>query len=115
MAAFGRDTLLELYHHVVLPRDVPGSEHRELWEVENDMAARLVEATKTVSQYAPLDDLPSMDAIRLVLSTCKSLHVDGKVDKHLLLKELHDLHAPHALILHITEQNAALLVYPHTM
>ncbi|KAF2133722.1 hypothetical protein P153DRAFT_330168 [Dothidotthia symphoricarpi CBS 119687] len=69
--------MLPLYHHVVLPRDVPGREDKNLYQTETELA----------------------------------LNVDGKIDKHLLIKELQQLSAKQALILHVTEQNAALMVY----
>jgi hypothetical protein len=115
MAASGRAALLlQLYRHVVLPRDVPGREDKYLYQAESELAERLTDAVKFLAQHAPLDDLYSLDAIRLALSTYRSLNVDGKIDKNLLVKELRQLDAKQALILHVTGQNAALLIYPQS-
>jgi hypothetical protein len=114
MASSGRETLLlQLYHHTVLPRNVPGRENKNLYQIEGGLVRRLADAVKLLVPHAPLGDLPSIDAIRLALSTCGSLNVDGKIDQNLLIKELRQLDAKQALILHVTEQNAALLVYQH--
>lgn len=113
MAASGRDALLRsLHYHTVLPRKVPGREDCNLYEIESDLAERLTNATKSLVLHAPLEDHQCLGAIRLALSTCNSLHVDGKIDKNLLLKELRELGGLRALIVHVTEQNAALLIYP---
>jgi hypothetical protein len=114
MAVSGRGALLlQLYHHAVLPRDVPGREDRTLHRAESELATRLNNAVKSLVPHAPLDDLSCIDAIRLALSTCSALNVDGKIDKNLLIKELRQLDKKQALILHVTEQNAALLIYRH--
>jgi hypothetical protein len=113
MAAPSREALLRsLHYHTVLPRNVPGREDKNLYETESELAERLTNATKSLALHAPLDDHHCLDAIRLALSTCKSLHVEGKIDKNLLLNELRQLGGKQALILHVTEQNAALLIYP---
>lgn len=112
MAPSSREALLvELYYHVVLPRYVPGQEHSQLCQIESELASRLTEAARQLISHAPLDDHSHLDAIRLALTTCKSLHVEGKVDKNLLVQEFRDLDSNKALIIHVTEQNAALLVY----
>ncbi|KAH7412021.1 hypothetical protein DE146DRAFT_784622 [Phaeosphaeria sp. MPI-PUGE-AT-0046c] len=114
MAAYGRHTpglLSQLYHHVVLPRNVPSREDRNLHNIESELARRLTHAVKSLVEHTPLDDLPSLDTIRLALSTCSVLNVDGKIEKNMLLKEMRQLDSQKALILHVTEQNAALLIY----
>jgi hypothetical protein len=112
MVSFSRKMLLwQLYHHAALPRNVPGREDSNLYEIESELAKRLTSAVKSLVPHAPLEDLSCIDTIRLALSTCAALNVDGKVDKSMLTKELLQLHGQQALILHVTEQNVALLVY----
>jgi hypothetical protein len=112
MTIFGHEPLLvRLYHHAVLPRKVPGREDSNLYEVERELVKRLTNAVKLLVPHASFEDLPSIDTIRLALSTCSALNVDGKIDKTMLIKELRQLQAQQVLILHVTEQNAALLMY----
>jgi|TARA_R110002003_G_scaffold1815_2_gene23532 hypothetical protein len=114
MVSFSQDALLlQLYHHVVLPRDVPGQEDRNLHQAESEIARRLTDAVKLLAQHAPQDDLPAIDRIRLALATSGSINIDGKVEQSMLVRELRQLDANQALILHVTEQNAALLIYLH--
>jgi hypothetical protein len=115
MADPGRDALLhQLYNHVVLPRDVPGQEDPNLHQLGTELARRLCDAVKQIIPHAPLDDHAGLHAVRLALSSCLTLNVDGRIDKHALAKELWQLEGRHALILHVTEQNAALLIHPHS-
>jgi len=114
MADFGRASLLQhIYHHVVLPRNVPGREDSNLHQVKAEITRRLINATKQLALHAPPDDLAKLDTIRLMLSTCGALNVEGKIDKNMLVKELQQLEDRQALVLHVTEQNAALLIYRH--
>jgi hypothetical protein len=113
MAGFGRETLLlQLYHHAVLPRHVPGREDKNIYRVDSELLRRLSDAVKSLVPHTPLDDLADIDAARLALATCSTLNVDGKIDRTMLIKEMRQLEANQQLILHATEQNAALLVYP---
>jgi hypothetical protein len=112
MAASKRSQFLQsLYHHIVLPRDVPGREDNNLFAIEADVLDRLTRAVKAIIPHLPLNDQAAVDSVRLALTTAKTLNVDGKVDKHTLVKELQNLSNNNTLILHVTEQNAGLLVY----
>ncbi|KAF2871478.1 hypothetical protein BDV95DRAFT_493867 [Massariosphaeria phaeospora] len=115
MAASSRGTfLLHQYYHAVLPRDVPGQEDKHLYLIDVALLDRLVGAVKAITPLVPLVYQPQVNAIRLTLTSTKSLNVEGKIDKNLLIKELRELEGGQALILHVTEQNAALLLYRHT-
>jgi hypothetical protein len=114
MADFGRETLLsQIYQHAVLPRHVPGREDKNLYRVESELLRRFSHAVKSLVPHTPLEDLADIDAVRLALTTCSTLNVDGKIDRTMLIKEMRQLVSNQGLILHITEQNAALLVYLH--
>jgi serine phosphatase RsbU (regulator of sigma subunit) len=114
MATSGHESLLlHVYHHIVLPRDVPGREDSKLHQVEAEINKRLIHATKQLALHAPSEDLVKLDTVRLMLSTCGALNVEGKIDANVLATELQQLGDRQALILHVTEQNAALLIYRH--
>ncbi|KAF2683160.1 hypothetical protein K458DRAFT_305959 [Lentithecium fluviatile CBS 122367] len=103
--------LLQQYFHAALPRDVPGREDRNLSLIESALLDRIIGAVKATIAVAPLEHKRYVDAIRLTLVTSKALNVDGKIDKHLLVKEIRDLQGDYALILHVTEQNAAVVIH----
>lgn len=113
MAASGSSsTFLHLYHHVVLPRDVPGAENSDLHHVESELLNRMIAAVKALEVLVPSEHHTDVDAVSLSLATCQKLHIDGQIDRAGLLAELNQLEHPrHALILSVMEQNAALLVH----
>lgn len=106
--------LEEAYFHVALPRDVPGRESKYLFNVEAKLLDFFIAAVKTLVPLVPLEHQTCVDALRLALVTSKALNVEGKLDQDQLAKEIGDLTYNHALILHVTEQNAALLIYKET-
>jgi predicted oxidoreductase len=103
--------LLQLYHHAVLPRDVPGHDDGNISSIDSEILDRLIRAVQGIAPYLPDADKGPVDAVRLALTTAKTLNVDGQIDKRTLVNELQDLRGDNVLILYITEQNAALLVY----
>jgi hypothetical protein len=114
MAYLQREPLLQqVYQHVVLPRDVPGHEDGNLHQIDAEIARRLIDAVKQLVNHAPTEDFAKLDAIRLMLSTCGSLNVEGMIDKAALTTAFQQLEGRQALVLHVTEQNAALLIYRH--
>lgn len=106
--------LLCQYHHAVLPRNVPSAENSELARVEAALLERLCGAAKEFAHHVPVEHHAAVDAVRLALSTCRTLNVDRTINKNVLAKELQQLGDGRLLILHVTQQNAALLVYPQT-
>ncbi|CAI6342575.1 unnamed protein product [Periconia digitata] len=114
-ATGGLDTVLqELYFHVALPRNVPGREAHNLFEVDAALLDRLVEAAKLLTTRVPVQHHTAVDAVRLSLVCSKSMNVEGKIDKTLFTKELGGMSPNQALVLYVTEQNAALLLYKKT-
>jgi hypothetical protein len=111
-ASSPRALLHSVYQHVVLPRDVPGIEDANLHEIEAEIIYRLEVAAKELILDAPEDDIAKLDAIRLMLTTCASLNANGMIDKTMLVEAFRQLQEGQALLLHVTEQNAALLIYP---
>ncbi|PVI08703.1 hypothetical protein DM02DRAFT_510118 [Periconia macrospinosa] len=108
---WGTALLEEQYHHVALPRNVPGRESKNLFAIEAALFERLIAAVKILTPLVPLGHQTAVDAVRLSLVTAKTLNVEGKIDSTLLVKSLGEVASNQALILHVTEQNAALFVY----
>lgn len=110
---FTPEFLLQLVHHAALPRDVPGNEEQNLSAIGTGLLERVIEAVKTVGCEAR-EYFPLVDSIRLTLEISKKLNVEGMVNKHLLVEAINELDGNHAFFLHVTEQNAALLLYNNT-
>jgi hypothetical protein len=112
MASLDCESLLcKLYYHVVLPRDLPSGEDHNLPDLQHELLRRLVGAVRQLATYAPLEDTPQIEAIGLALTTCRSLHSGGRINGEKLVEEMREFFPGKALILHVTEQNAALLIY----
>ncbi|KAF2802677.1 uncharacterized protein BDZ99DRAFT_454339 [Mytilinidion resinicola] len=111
--AASREFLLQQYFHAALPRNVPGEEDRNLFRVESALLDRMIAAIKVIAPFCPLEHQSCVNSVRLALTTSKALNVEGKIDRNLLVKELKQLERSHSLILYVTEQNAALLVYKY--
>jgi hypothetical protein len=112
MAATSRAALLlQQYHHIVLPRQVPGKEDWNLHQVESELLSRFIRAIKTLSAIVPSQHFSHVDAARVALSRCEELHVDGNIDRNQMVTKLNQLEEGHTLLLFVTEQNAALLIY----
>ncbi|KAK4171158.1 hypothetical protein QBC36DRAFT_367904 [Triangularia setosa] len=109
-----------LFNHLALPVHVPPSEDSNLDEIEMELTDRLIAdvrlmCEKTRQQYQ-VDAHPSYiskawDAIRLCLESSKAVNRNGRVNRTTLLSEFRYLGRRNALIIHISSQNAALLVH----
>jgi hypothetical protein len=108
------ELLLQLYQHVVLPRDVPGKEDRNTSAIDTALISLIIDSVKTVSELVPREHFALVDAVRLTLVTSKNIHADGMINKDVLAKEIDQLVGNQALVLYVTAQNAALLVYKDT-
>ncbi|CAO2653039.1 Nn.00g024500.m01.CDS01 [Neocucurbitaria sp. VM-36] len=105
--------LLQLYHHVVLPRDIPAAEDSNLVHIETELLDRLLDAVKALVQFTPLEHHSRIYATRIALTTCKAINIEGRVDMGVLIQQLQQLESEQALILYVHERNAALLIYRH--
>ncbi|KAF2110805.1 hypothetical protein BDV96DRAFT_190990 [Lophiotrema nucula] len=117
MAAFQPDDddfLNQVYHHIVLPRAVPGAENGNLERIEAVLWDRLVDAIKTTTAFALPADQHLLDNVRLSHMTSKAIHVQGRVDQKLLTTKLESLEHEQTLLLHLAQQNAAVLIYRQT-
>ncbi|KAF1972673.1 hypothetical protein BU23DRAFT_643344 [Bimuria novae-zelandiae CBS 107.79] len=104
-------TPLQLYQHVALPRDVPGAEDANLHDIEDALHNRLIHALKAVTPSILDQHLCAVDTVRASLVASKAINVQGCVVKDVLIKELNSLTEEQALVIYITKQNAALIVY----
>ncbi|KAI9733803.1 MAG: hypothetical protein M1818_007070 [Claussenomyces sp. TS43310] len=107
-------SLLEsVFNHVVLPPQLPGRREPKIRLVESALADRLLSATRTLRDLSKNNIHDRLDYICQALDVCKTVNNGGKVDKASLLIEFWGLKPKGLLILHIAEQNAALLIRKH--
>jgi len=103
-----------LFQHICLPRQLPGQAVQENVELELSLATRLIKAVREVGDAFPLSSRDAVDTARVSLQICKELNVEAKLDKASVAREFKHLKPNVTLILHIAEQNAALLIYLHS-
>lgn len=96
--------LESLVNHVALPPRLPGRQDGKLNEIESDLIAFLMNAASKVDSGNELGDL------RRSLQTCKVVNADRRLRKSSLLTAFRELQVDEFLILHVVEQNAALVI-----
>ncbi|KAF1837673.1 hypothetical protein BDW02DRAFT_107422 [Decorospora gaudefroyi] len=116
MATTGRVPFLQqLYHHVALPRDVPGKEDGNLCHINEALSSRMLDAVARLTPYVPSNHLQHIHGLRDTLLVSQVLNVDGTIGKSALMKELHGFNYQKMLILYMAPQNCALLIYHHVL
>ncbi|MCJ1431211.1 hypothetical protein MMC27_000562, partial [Xylographa pallens] len=103
--------LLEsLANHVALPSRLPGQPETYIHQIEHALTVRLLHASRILRDVTHGELSHRWECTRHILQTCSDVNASGKLDKTSLMTELRRLEREHALILHVTEQNAGLFV-----
>ncbi|EER23013.1 hypothetical protein CPC735_020410 [Coccidioides posadasii C735 delta SOWgp] len=100
-----------LINHVALPPCLPGKQEENIIQIEHELLVRLQDAARVLQDQsnAGLGDI--WDRVHYILEICKTANARRKLDKARLLAEFRKLQRHRPLILHVTEQNAGLLVW----
>ncbi|POS73886.1 hypothetical protein DHEL01_v207720 [Diaporthe helianthi] len=103
-------TLEGVFNHLVLPPKLPGGEDPHLVEEGRDFVTRLIAAIDTLNAATNENYSQSLAPLLKSLDLCRHLN-QSCLDKDTLAAALKDFgHAP--LVLHVVEQNAALIIRP---
>ena len=89
-----------VYNHIVLPAKLPGGEDVNVEKINQRLVERLIHSARDFK-----DSFVDAD-----IQCCKSLNASGKLNRTSLLAEFRRLGRNDLLILHVSEQNAALLI-----
>lgn len=100
-----------LINHVALPPQLPGKREDNLIQIEEKLLMRFQNAARTLGEFDDNGLGNHLDFVRLVLEKCKILNARRKLDRKRLLGEFEKLRRDVPLILHVTEQNAGLIVW----
>jgi hypothetical protein len=107
-------SLLEsVFNHLVLPPRLPGAQDRSVHHIEQTLTTQVLEASCTIRDLTTSEISNVWDQIRRILITCRAVNNGSKLSKASLLTEFRSLEYKNLLILHVTEQNAALLIRKH--
>jgi hypothetical protein len=101
---------IEVFNHLVLPPRLPHKQDTNIESIGDAIIVRLIQATSTLSRLVSREQTSPWHAIRQYLQRCQSLHVNGRLDKLSLILEFRNFNQERPLLLHIAEQNAALII-----
>ena len=101
-------SLLTVFNHLVLPPKVPGQADPDSASIGNSIGSLLLHACDTLISLAGHSE-EAWVSIRRCLHACLRVN-QGRLEKAALELEFRNLQPGETLILHIVEQNAALLV-----
>jgi hypothetical protein len=105
--------LLELvFNHLVLPPKLPGQQDIDIEGIETSILNRLIHACDTIDKLTSQKFAETWDSVRHSLRLCLKLN-PGRLEKASMLQEFSNLQQKDLLILHVVEQNAALLIRRH--
>lgn len=97
-----------VFNHLALPPQLPGRADDKIEEIEQALIARLLGAGRMLRDSTDFFD--QWDCIRRSLQTCKTLNLGGKLNRKSLISEFQALDSRDVLILHVSQQNAGILI-----
>ena len=110
MAVSQRGLLESLVSHIGLPARLPGRQDRRLDIIERALTERLLYATAKFLRLPDNDFASEFESLRRSLETCRRANAGGRLTRASVLEALQGLHGRDFIALHITEQNAALII-----
>ncbi|KAI1854474.1 hypothetical protein JX266_000592 [Neoarthrinium moseri] len=98
-----------VFNHLVLPRKLPGTQDARLLDIQNDLVSRMIRACDCLRNMTNAKFTSTWDDLRESLKLCGMIN-QGYLDKAKLKVQFRSLEPNTMLILHVVQQNAALLV-----
>lgn len=99
-----------MINHIILPPQIPASEDHDS-AVNQELAGRLIQAAQSIRDHASSECLLGWERLLSGLKASRALNSEGHLGKATLLDRLRTLPSGTSLILHVSEQNAGILVY----
>ncbi|CZT03079.1 uncharacterized protein RAG0_09953 [Rhynchosporium agropyri] len=96
--------LEDVFNHVALPPRLPGRQDANLPGIECDLIDRL-----QVASFSFVLD-PGIESLRRSLHTARCVNLNGSLTKQSLLSAFRDLNYTDFILIHIGQQNAALII-----
>ncbi|PLB47748.1 hypothetical protein P170DRAFT_510506 [Aspergillus steynii IBT 23096] len=104
-------SLLNLtFNHVAFPPQLPGKQDPRDEDVNGDLTRRLLDAVKALREHGQSEASPTWNTIEKSLALCTLVNENGHINKARLLKAFKNIQPDHAVILHIVEQNAGVMI-----
>jgi len=113
VAHMATTSVLELvFNHLVLPPKLPGHQDTDIEGIERNILSRLVCACDTLKNSSGQQFGETWASVCYSLRICLNMN-RGRLEKASVLHEFRTLQQDSPLILHVVEQNAALLIRHH--
>ncbi|RAO65870.1 uncharacterized protein BHQ10_001882 [Talaromyces amestolkiae] len=104
-------TLELTFNHLAFPPKLPGTRDPKVELVERDILTRLRTAVHTTKAYSSNNDAMSVwESLEGSLEICQFVNENGFINREALESTLRSLNPDHTLILHVTQQNAGLII-----
>jgi hypothetical protein len=97
-----------LDHAILLPK-VPGNKEENYEEISEDLLKRLLRACSLAEDLASQPHSEALRALSESLQICRVLN-RGRLEKETMLQHFAQIKPQNVLILHVVEQNAAILI-----
>ncbi|KAK1509356.1 uncharacterized protein CCOS01_15450 [Colletotrichum costaricense] len=103
-----------LFSPLAMPAKLPQQRdpEKQIQLIESELVQRLAAAAKIMSELPGNADQcrDVWHSVGKTLGACQHLNAAGRIDKAILLRELHDLGPSGCIVLHIEKQNAGLII-----
>jgi hypothetical protein len=100
------------FNHLVLPPKLPGQRDIDIESIERSILTRLIHACDTLGKLTGQQFAETWASVLRSLHVCLNVN-SGRLEKTLMMQEFCDLQRNDLLILHVMEQNGALLIRRH--
>ncbi|KAI1930837.1 hypothetical protein LOZ65_001413 [Ophidiomyces ophidiicola] len=108
------ETLGQVFNHIVFPPKLPGQQDASPENVRENLTNRIIDATLILKNNSTAEFLPAWSLIEDSLNTFRQINDAGFVNQVELLDAFKLLQPHHAIILHIVDQNAGVLIRDDT-
>lgn len=103
-------SLMNVFNHLVLPLKLPDAHDDDVEDISDDIITRLIRATFTMSTLAGPDQASTWLMVLQFLQRCHFIHAQGHLEKNLLVQVFRGIKHNQPILLHVREQNAALIL-----
>lgn len=104
--------LESLFNHIALPARLPDRVESQSNALENSLIDRVLASVKQLSGLTNDRYGKHLECIRRSLHASKVVNTNGRLNKATLLTAFRELSGDDFLMVHITEQNAAMIIRP---
>ena len=112
MSNYTHRVIEQVFNHIVLPPRLPNESDANVGLVNGCIIQHAIEAIETLSSLSENEPQNVWGLVKRSLHLCASIHDDDHIDRVNLMDAFDELKDGANLILHISEQNAGLLIRP---